>query len=290
MSVDILQDRIRKLKNPSMLELLMAPEDIPEQLLQEEGTFVRACGRFCRELLERLKDQVPGVRFSFGRYALMGPEGLVLLKELLVLARSLGYYTALDAPGILSPAEARITAESLLGEESAFPCDGLIFSGFLGSDNIKPFVPYCKKQDKDIFVVVRTANKSGSELQDLLAGSRVVHVAAADLVNRYTPGTVGRRGYARVGIMAGASSYESIRILRQNYPQLFMVLDGADYPNANAKNCSFAFDQFGHGAVACIGESVTCAWKAEGEGDWLDKAEAGAERMKKNLTRYVTIL
>ena len=290
MSVDILQDRIRKLKNPSMLELMLAPGDVPEQLMQEEGTFAGAYGRYCRELLDRLQNQVPAVRFSFGRFALLGAEGLELLRGLMDQAKNLGYYVALDAPQILSPLEAKIVAESLLGEESRFPCDGLIFEGYLGSDIVKPFVPYCKKQDKDVFVVVRTANKSGSELQDLLAGSRVVHVAAADLVNRYTAGTVGRRGYARVGIMAGASSYESIRLLRQNYPQLFMVLDGADYPNANAKNCSFAFDQFGHGAVACIGQSVTCAWKNGGEGSYLDQAEAGAERMKKNLTRYVTIL
>ena len=198
----------------------------------------------------------------------------------------------LDAPEILSPASAHITAGSLLGEGSIYPCDGLVISGYLGSDVIKPFLPYCKKEKKDIFVVARTANKSAPELQDLLAGGRLVHAAAADHVNRYGADTAGKFGYTNVGILAAASSAESLRNLRTKYPKLFLLVDGYDYPNANAKNCSNAFDKFGHGAAVCGGSGITCAWKA-GEsdgGDWLDHAKTAAERMKKNLTRYVTVL
>ena len=54
-----------------------------------------------------------------------------------------------------------------------------------GSDVLKPYMAAIKSVNKDIFVVLRTANKSASELQDLLAGSRLVHMAAADHVNRY---------------------------------------------------------------------------------------------------------
>ena len=145
---------------------------------------------------------------------------------------------------------------------------------------------------KDIFVVARTANKSASELQDLLSGSRVVHAAAADHVNRYGADTVGKYGYTRVGVLAAASVADSLRSLRAKYPKLFFLLDGYDYPNSNAKNCSFAFDKYGHGAAASSGAGITCAWKnTESDGhDFVEHAVAAAERMKKNLTRYVTIL
>ena len=75
-------------------------------------------------------------------------------------------------------------------------------------------------------------------------------------------------------------------------PDGTLLLDGADYPNANAKNCSNAFDKFGHGAAACVSTSVTCAWaQAESDGsDFVAQSVAAAERMKKNLTRYVQIL
>lgn len=292
MSMDVLQEKVRKTKNPSVLELAMPVADLPPHILEEEGNWAAAYSRFCRELLTGLKGTVPAVRVSFAAFALLGAEGINALSATLKTASELGYYVILDAPELLSPASAKITAETVLGEGSAFPCDGLVISGYLGSDIIKPFLPYCKNGKKDIFVVARTANKSAPELQDLLAGSRLVHTAAADHVNRYGADTAGKFGYTRVGVLAAASSAESLRTLRGKYPKIFLLLDGYDYPNANAKNCSFAFDKFGHGAAACGGVSITCAWKqAESDGrDFIDHASAAAERMKKNLTRYVTVL
>ena len=288
MSVDILQEKIRKTKNPSVLELALPICDLPPQFSAD----AKGYGAFCRELLEGLKATVPAVRFSFSVFSLLGAEGLQELSETMKTAAELGYYVALDAPEILSPMMAKLTAEAIFGENSLYPCDGLVISGYLGSDVIKPFLPYCKKEKKDVFVVVRTANKSASELQDLLSGSRLVHAAAADHVNRYGADTAGKSGYTRVGILAAASSAESLRSLRTKYPKLFLLVDGYDYPNANAKNCSFAFDKFGHGAAVCGGTGITGAWKqAESDGsDYLTHAVSAAERMKKNLTRYVTIL
>lgn len=292
MSVDILQEKIRKTKNPSILELAMSAADLPPHILAESETPAAAYARFCRELMEHLKGTMPAVRVSFSAFALLGHDGLFHLSETLKKAAGLGYYTLLDAPEILSPAAAKLTAEAIFGKDSLYPCDGLTIPGYLGSDVIKPFLSFCKNDKKDIFVVTRTANKSAPEIQDLLAGSRVVHAAAADHVNRYGADTAGKFGYTRVGLLAAASSAESLRSLRTKYPRLFLLLDGYDYPNANAKNCSHAFDKFGHGAAACGGTGITCAWKdAESDGaDYLDHAKAAAERMKRNLTRYITIL
>lgn len=288
MSVDILQEKIRKMKNPSMLELAMPLSDLPPQFAHTAAGY----GVFCRELLSGLKDTIPAVRFSFAVFALLGPEGLTELAEAMKTAADLGYYVALDAPEIASPAMANVIAETLLGEGSAWPCDGLVISGYAGSDIIKPFLPYTKKAKKDIFVITRTANKSAPEIQDLLSGGRIVHAVAADHVNRYGEGTEGKHGYTRVGILAAASSAESLRSLRAKYPRLFFLLDGFDYPNANARNCSFGFDKFGHGAVACGGTAIVSAWKKEDSdgSDYLIHALAAAERMRKNLTRYITIL
>ena len=140
--------------------------------------------------------------------------------------------------------------------------------------------------------MVRTSNKTAPEIQDLLTGSRLVHGAAADLVNRFGAECIGKFGYARISVVAGANSTESLRSLRNKYPKLFLLVDDMDYSGCNAKNCSFAFDKFGHGAAVCAGPTITMAWKnAESDGsDYLEQALAAAERMKKNLTRYVTVL
>ena len=289
MSVDTLQEKIRKMKNPTMLELCPVLSDIPAVYLEVEGT-AAAYSRYCRDLMIGLKDIVPALRVSFAAFALLGAEGLTALSDVLFFARKNGFYVALDAPELLSVKTASMAADALLNKESKFPCDGLIISGYPGSDVIKPFLNYCREGKKDLFVVTRTANKSAPELQDLLAGGRLVHAAAADHVNRYGADTAGKSGYTRVGILAAASAAQSLKDLRSKYPKLFMILDGADYPNANAKNCANAFDKFGHGAVAVVGNAITCAWKQEESCDPIVAAATAAERMKKNLNRYLTIL
>ncbi len=292
MSIDVLQEKIRKTKNPSMVDLSLNAGDLPPHLLAEEVSAAKAYGRFCRELLDKLAGFVPAVRVGFAAFAVFGAEGIEILTGVLRDASRRGYYVVLEAPYILSPMMASGVAESVFGENAVYPCDGVIISSYPGSDVIKPFLPYVKDGKKDLFPVVRTSNKSGSELQDLLTGSRLVHAAAADLINRFGADNIGKNGYARVGAVAGGNSVQSLQYLRSKYSRLFLLVDDIDYSACNAKICANAFDKFGHGAVVCAGPTVTAAWKeTESDGgDYLDHAFAAAERMKKNLTRYTTVL
>lgn len=292
MSIDVLQDKIRKMKNPSVVDLTLIGSEIPAHLLAEEGSVSKGYGRFCRELLEKLKGTVPAVRVGFTAFAVLGPDGLSEMMAVLKTARSLGYYVLLEAPYIISPMMATATAQATFGENAIYPCDGLIVTTYPGSDVIKPFLPFVNDGKKDLFCVVRTSNKSAPELQDLLSGSRLVHVVAADQINRFGAELTGKFGYARISVVAGANSADSLKNLRSKYPRLFLLVDDMDYSGCNAKNCSYAFDKFGHGAAVCAGPTVTQAWKAaETDGsDYLDQALAAAERMKKNLTRYTTVM
>ena len=289
MSVDSLQEKIRKTKNPSVLQVEAFANLLPPQLL-EEFSVTDAVEAYSERLLIALKGIVPAVRFGFGSFALLGAAGLTALEKLTKLARELGYYVLLDVPELLTCAQAEHAAAHLGSDACAYHWDGLVLSAYPGSDVIKPFVPLCK-EGKTLFPVVRTGNKTASEIQDLLTGGRLVHTAFADIVNRLGEKSVDKCGYCRIGAVAGASSADSLRGLRGKYARMFLLLDGYDYPNANAKNCSFAFDQLGHGAAVCACGSIYGAWEsAEEENDPVLCAVAAAERMKKNLTRYVSIL
>lgn len=286
MSVDKLQEKIRKLKNPSVIDFSVTEDQIPPHILAEEGSFAAGYMRFCREQMAELKGIVPAVRFSFSHFALLGQ--LPLFYELVAFAGVQGFYVIVDAPEALSVQAAELAALQLLSVN----CDAILVSAYIGSDGVKPFIKRLKSSGKALFVVVRTANKSASELQDLMTGSRLVHMASADMVNRLGEAFPCRCGYNHVAALASASSADSLKSLRSKYKNVFLLLDGYDYPNANAKNCSYAFDKLGHGAAACAGASVTAAWKTE-DSDGTEHAALAvqaAERMKKNLTRYITIL
>lgn len=292
MSIDRLQEKIRKLKNPSVVEFVVDLESLPRHLLEEEHNDRLAYGRFCRELLEELKGVVPAVRFSMGAFSLMGADGMFLLYKLTEFAKERDYYVILDAPECLSARAAQQTVKTLFDPNCPWQFDGLVVSAYAGSDVLKPYATALKSADKALFVVLRTANKSAAELQDLLTGTRLVHLAAADIVKRLGEPLVGRSGYSKIAAIGPANVPDVLKKLRERYKNLFLLLDGYDYTNANAKCCSYAFDKLGHGAVVCTDRGVTHAWIAEeSDGtDYVKHAKEAAQRMKKNLLRYTTIL
>lgn len=290
MSVDRLQDRIRKRKNPSVVQFSMLPEIIPPAFLEQEVALPGAWERYCKALLDALKEHVPAVRFSMNQAAAYGPEGMIALKEVTRYASKAGFYVLLDAPAALSADDAKLSAQNLCAGDWTF--DGLVVTAYIGSDAIRPYADALLPLDKALFVLARSYNRSCQELQDLLTGSRLVYQAMADVVNRFSQGSTGRSGYSSVACIGAANAPESLRLLREKYKYQFVLVDGYDAPNANAKNCALAFDRLGHGAAVCIGTGVTGAWKEEPwtEADYISAAVEAVQRMKKNLGRYVTVL
>lgn len=283
MSIDMLQKKIRKLKNPIIVDLTMTKEDLPPVVLSEKGAFLPALEEVCTKLLEVLAETVPAVRINFGCFAVYGAEGLEVLYRLLNLAKEKDYYVLLDGMDYDDP----IAIHGAIN----MPCDGLTLSPYLGSDHIKKYAQLLPETEKSLFVTLRTPNRSASEIQDLMTGSRLVHQAAADILSRLGEPFTGKCGYTQIAGTAAANAPDSLRTLRAKYNRLFLLVDGYDYSNANAKNCSYAFDQFGHGAVVCSGTGITAAWKEQGNGsDYVQSAVEAAQKMQKNILRYITIL
>ena len=82
-------------------------------------------------------------------------------------------------------------------------------------------------------------------------------------------------------------TYMTVRLCR-----MFLLLDGYDTPKANGKTCALAMNNYGRGGVVCAGGEISAAWaREETDGtDYLQQAKEAAQRMKKNLARYITIV
>jgi orotidine-5'-phosphate decarboxylase len=201
-------------------------------------------------------------------------------------ARELDYYILLDVPEYNAPRSAELLAENLF---SRWDFDGLVLNPYLGSEGIAPFADRLKDTETDLFLVLRTPNRSAAQIQDLLTGTRLVYTVAADLAKRLGENYIARCGYSRIGGLGAATSGESLQLLRAKYPQMFLLVDGLDHSGANGKNCSYAFDKLGHGAIVSVESAVLSAWKEE-DGEGVSSALAAARRLQKNLSRYVDIL
>lgn len=289
--MDQLQNVIRKMKNPLVLDFGMLDGDIPPQILEAEPSVPSAWERYGKELLQELKGEICAVRFSVNMASAYGTDGMVALSVLLRFAKELGYYVILDGPAALNAQDAERSARVLLSAQTSLMFDALVVTAYIGSDGIRPYASRLADFDKDLFVVLRTANRSAQDLQDLRTGARLVHTAAADIVGRFS-GEQGKCGYTRVGALGAANEGSSLQALRTKYKNTFLLVDGYDAPGANAKVCSYAFDQFGHGAAVCASTEISAAWQISPwtPSEYIPAAKEAIQRIKKNLLRYVTIL
>lgn len=308
MSVDALQMKIRKLKNPSMIGLDPTVELLPPHLLQqayaEYGQSLRAIAaayeKFCSGILQVLQDVVPAVKLQSYCFAALGCEGVAVMQSLMRQASDMGYYVLLDANygsvGHISQLYAASVFGGLRTSDGTclqpYACDGVSISGYLGSDGVKPFLPYCKEQGKNLFLYVKTSNKSSREVQDLISGDRVVYSAMADLAMRWSVDLFGKTGYSEIIAVAGAPYPQILRTLRQKYDRLFFMVPGYGAQGGTAKNVSQAFDRMGHGAIVSASRSIIGAWqKAGSDGcDWAECARQAALKMRDDLSKYVTVI
>lgn len=307
MSIDVLQDKIRKKKNPSMLGLDPSAELIPEWLLQESydrmGKTAEALAdaylRFCAAILHALKETVPAVKIQSACFDVLGAAGNTVMQKLMSEAQELGYYVVLDSMRGDAPHIAQMMADSVFGgkladgvENIPWPCDSITLNGYLGSDSVKPFLPYCGDGGKSAFILVKTSNKSGREVQDLISGDRVVHTAMADLVMRWSGNKFGKFGFAPVGAVMPATDARVLAAMRKRYDRIFFLVAGYGAQGGIARHAAYAFDEFGHGAVVSASRSILGAWKKDG-GDGRNFEELALEaavKMKKDLTKFVTVI
>jgi orotidine-5'-phosphate decarboxylase len=165
-------------------------------------------------------------------------------------------------------------------------------SGYMGSDSLEPFIQTCRENDKCLFVLVKTSNPGSGELQDLVAGDRVVYKVVGDLAQRLGGGTAGKYGYNLTGAVVGATFPSDLRELRRRLEQTFFLVPGYGVQGGTAEDVRHAFDKYGRGAVVNASRSIMCAWQKTGKNgeDYQDAARAAALAMRDDIRKYVTIV
>lgn len=307
MSFDVLQDKIRALKNPTVAGLDARIDYVPEHIRQaaykEYGVGLKgACEaiyRFNVGLIDALCDVVPAVKPQSAYYENLGWQGMEMLERTIKYAQSKGLFVIADIKRGDIGATATAYAEGWVsGTEiegtlfKSFDADCVTLNGYMGSDSIKPFLEAAKAEDKCVFVLLKTSNPSSGELQDMVAGDRLVYQVMGDLNERIAKGTEGKYGYTMSGAVTGATYPSDIRALRKRLEHTFFLVPGYGAQGGTAEDVQYAFDKYGHGAIVNASRSIMCAWKKTGgDGhDFADAARNAAIAMRDDIKRFVTVV
>lgn len=254
-----------------------------------------AYGEFGRGVLDALSEVVPAVKFNTAWYDTLGPDGLRVLQELCAYARKKGYYVILETMRSDVEPAAELYAKACFApaeQGGLYEADALSLGAFLGSDGIRPYLPYCKEQGKSLFILAKTSNKSSREVQDLISGDRVIHQVMTDLAMRWSTDLFAPSGYSQIGVVVGATHPEILREMRRRYDRLFFLVPGYGAQGGTAKDVQHAFDQLGHGAVVAASRSILGAWKKSGSdgSDYKESTYAAAVKMRTDIAKYVTVI
>ena len=307
MSFDVLQDKIRKMKNPTVAGLDARIEYVPEHIRKaafaEYGVgrkgAAEAIYQFNAGLIDALCDVVPAVKPQSAYYENLGWQGMEVLERTIAYAKSRGLFVIADVKRgdigstAAAYAEGWLSGAKIQGEVfPAFDADCVTLNGYMGSDSILPFLEAAKALDKCVFVLVKTSNPGSGELQDLIAGDRQIYQAMGDLTQRIAKGTQGKYGYTIAGAVTGATYPSDIRALRKRLEHTFFLVPGYGAQGGTADDVRFAFNEYGHGAIVNSSRGIMCAWQKTG-GDGRDFGEAArnaAIAMREDLKQFVTVV
>ena len=307
MSFDVLQDKIRAMKNPTVAGLDARIEYVPEHLrraaFEEHGVGLKgaaeAIWQFNRGLIDALCDIVPAVKPQAAYYEKLGWQGMKVLEEVIAYAKSKDLFVIADVKRGDIGTTAAAYSEAWLGTSQVggtacpvFDADCVTLNGYMGSDAVKPFLKDCTERDKCAFVLAKTSNPSSMELQDIVAGDRLVYTVMGDLIQRWGQGTEGKYHYQALGAVVGATHPSVLKELRYRLDKVFFLVPGYGAQGGTAADVRFAFDELGRGAIVNASRSIMCAWQKTGKerADYQDAARAAAEKMRDEIKQYVTIL
>ena len=307
MSFDILQDKIKEKKNPTVAGLDPRVEYVPEHIrsacFQEYGQTLKgaaeAVWRFNQGLIDALSDVVPAVKPQSAYYECLGWAGMEVMERTIRYAKEKGLYVIADIKRGDIGSTATAYAEAWLGttrvgdtQLAAFDADCVTLNGYMGSDAIKPFLDQCVARNKSAFVLAKTSNPSSVELQDMVAGDRVVYTVMGDLIQRWGRDTAGTYGYNALGAVVGATHPSVLKDLRRRLEHTFFLVPGYGAQGGTAADVRYAFDELGRGAIVNASRSILCAWQKTGKDglDYQDAARDAAIQMREELKSYISIL
>ena len=283
--IEKLVERIKKLEAPIVVGLDPTRNFVPGFLLDkavnEKGETLEAAAdaifEFNKKIVDAVYDLIPAVKPQIAMYEQFGIPGLMAYKQTVDYCHEKGLLVIGDAKrgdiGSTSTAYAiGHLGKVKIGSTEIAPIDTdfLTINPYMGSDSVVPFVEECKKNDKGLFILVKTSNPSSGEFQDQKVGKKAVYELVGKKVDEWGAELV-KNGYSDVGAVVGATYPEMGEVLREIMPKAYILVPGYGAQGGTAAELKPFFNKDGLGAIVNSSRGIIAAYKQE------KYAEYGAE-------------
>ena len=298
--IDRLIEKIEVCSNPTVVGLdptyEMIPERIRSKMLETHGKTPKAVANmflaFNKAIIDHIYDLVPAVKPQIAMYEKYGLEGLQSYVETIIYAKEKGLIIIGDIKrGDIASTAAAYAAhiEGVTFEGIRFDPwneDAVTLNPYMGFDGIEPFIQPCNRYEKGLFILVKTSNPSGGEIQDLQADGKPVYAHAASLVSKWGELAMGTKGYSKIGAVVGATYKEQGPELRKMMPHTFFLVPGYGAQGATGLDLKGYFDREGRGCIVNSSRGIIAAYKKDeryGEEHFAEAARDAVLHMRQDL-------
>lgn len=247
------------------------PEHITRKAYSEKGENLAGAGeaiwQFNKAIIDATYDLIPAVKPQIAMYEQFGIDGMVAFKktvdyckekDLVVIGDikrgDIGSTSTAYAVGHLG--KVKIGDKSFSG----FDEDFVTVNPYLGSDGITPFIDVCKEENKGIFILVKTSNKSSGEFQDQLVDGKPFYELVGRKVAEWGEAHMGN-SYSYVGAVVGATYPEMGKVLRKIMPKTYILVPGYGAQGGKASDLAPYFNDDGLGAIINSSRGIIAAYK-----------------------------
>jgi orotidine-5'-phosphate decarboxylase len=295
---DRLWTAVRRVGNPVLVGIDPRPEDLPcgflDKFPADRAGVGAALQAFGCGVVDAVAGRAPAVKFQLAFYEAYGPEGVAALHATAHYAREHGLIVIMDGKRNDIGSTAEAYARAYLGKmpvgdrfEPTWDADALTVNPYLGTDGIAPFVRVAGRENKGVFVLVKTSNASAGEFQDLVADGKPVYRHVADRLVRWAKDHTGDSGYSLVGAVVGATYPAQLAELRAALPGVIFLVPGYGTQGGSASDVAPAFDAEGFGAVVNNSRGLTFAYNrpafARFGNDWQAAIQEAVLEMVEDL-------
>lgn len=295
---DRLVTAMRGVGNPVLVGIDPRAEDLPRGFLglfpEDRAGVAEAFRVFGDGVVDAVVGRVAAVKFQAAFYEMYGPEGVQALHASVQYAKDRGLIVVMDGKRNDIGSTAEAYARAYLGKvgvgdrlESCWASDALTINAYLGSDGVAPFVKVAARENKGVFVLVRTSNASAGEFQDLIADGKPLYRHVAEHLGRWADGHKGEAGYSLVGAVVGATYPAQLAELRAILPGVIFLVPGYGAQGGTAADVAPAFDENGLGALVNSSRGLTFAYQrpefARFGHDWQGAIQAAVAGMVEDL-------
>jgi orotidine-5'-phosphate decarboxylase len=200
---------------------------------------VRDLDGFCRSIVDAVAEHAVAVKPQSAFFEVRGIDGLRAYESACDYAREAGLLVIGDVKRGDISTTAEAYAEAVLRH-----ADAVTVNAYMGSDSVAPYLAKCRDDGKGIFVLVKTSNPGGGDIQDAeLADGRRVWELVAEFVDRWGADVVGAVGLSSVGAVMGATYPEELAGARGLMPRTPLLLLGVGAQGATLEDCAGAFTE-----------------------------------------------